>query len=221
MNEIAEIQIETIIWDWNGTLLNDKELCVQSINKLLHDRSLPELSMDRYLNVFGFPVIDYYKRIGFNFDHEPFEIPANQFIEHYSSGINNCNLFSEVNSVLSSLHEMGIQQMVLSAMEQIKLEQSIANLNIDHYFEKISGLNHDYATTKEENGIRMIEENDIQTGKTVLIGDTTHDFEVAQRLNCRCILIAQGHQHKSILEQTGATVLNSLDKLPEIICGNR
>ena len=213
------MQIETIIWDWNGTLLNDRELSVQAINKLLKARSIPELTMEQYLNVFGFPVIDYYKRIGFNFEEEPFEIPANQFIETYSAGVTQCTLHTKVELVLESFRNRGIKQVVLSAMEQYKLEQSIAHLKIDHYFDSISGLNNDYAATKEQNGIKMIHDNNFQVEKTVLIGDTTHDFEVAQTLNCQCILVAHGHQHKTVLKQTGVQVLDSLNELSEIIKG--
>lgn len=210
-------QIETIIWDWNGTLLNDRALCVQSINKLLKERSLPQLTLEHYLNVFGFPVSDYYKRIGFNFDLEPFEIPAKQFIKHYADGIKDCTLHYNVENVLHTLQSNGIRQVILSAMEQSKLEESVAHLNIRHYFEEISGLNNDYAATKEENGVLLLHKNGFNHTTTVLIGDTIHDFEVAQKLNCNCILIAHGHQHKTKLKETGTLVLDSLEALPEII----
>ena len=59
-----------IIWDWNGTLLDDKWLCVESINQALQKRNLPELSDDRYMEVFTFPVQEYYKAVGFDFDKE-------------------------------------------------------------------------------------------------------------------------------------------------------
>ena len=35
--------ITTIVWDWNGTLLDDVELCMTSINRLLQEHHLPQL----------------------------------------------------------------------------------------------------------------------------------------------------------------------------------
>ena len=70
-----------IIWDWNGTLLNDTKLAVESMNKILLKRGLPVLTVERYKHVFTFPVRDYYQSVGFDFDKEPFEIPAMEFIE--------------------------------------------------------------------------------------------------------------------------------------------
>jgi phosphoglycolate phosphatase len=59
-------QLWTIIWDWNGTLLNDVKECLQIINKSLHKRNLPALNLPRYLEKFQFPVKKYYEAIGFN-----------------------------------------------------------------------------------------------------------------------------------------------------------
>ena len=65
-----------IIWDWNGTLLNDTWLCVEGINKSLEKRSLQTITEEIYRKVFSFPVEDYYKRLGFDFKKEPFEVPG-------------------------------------------------------------------------------------------------------------------------------------------------
>ena len=53
----------TVIWDWNGTLLDDAPVCVAAINDMLRERSLPQLSAERYQEIFCFPVSeDVYKR---------------------------------------------------------------------------------------------------------------------------------------------------------------
>jgi phosphoglycolate phosphatase len=70
------VRFDSIIWDWNGTLLNDVEVAINSINRLLYDRNLVPLTLERYLDVFTFPVQDYYEVIGFDLINEPFEIPA-------------------------------------------------------------------------------------------------------------------------------------------------
>ena len=73
-----------IIWDWNGTLLNDAWLCVEVMNLLLKRRDLKEIDLNIYQSVFGFPIIDYYRRLGFTFEKESFEIPGTEFIIEYN-----------------------------------------------------------------------------------------------------------------------------------------
>ncbi|MFA5815041.1 MAG: hypothetical protein WC865_05425 [Bacteroidales bacterium] len=79
-----------IIWDWNGTLLDDKWLCIESICTLLLDRNLPPIDEEKYARIFRFPVKEYYQEAGFDFIHEPFEVPAMEFIRIYDSRKKEC-----------------------------------------------------------------------------------------------------------------------------------
>jgi len=65
--------VETIIWDWNGTLLNDVDICVESINILLSERGHKPLSKSLYREIFTFPVKAYYELAGFDFTNESFD----------------------------------------------------------------------------------------------------------------------------------------------------
>jgi len=210
-------KINTIIWDWNGTLLNDIDICIQSINQLLATRNLPILEKEYYLNVFGFPVKDYYQRIGFDFSKEPFEIPANEFIELYSANLTQAILHPSVSEILHHYKEKGYLQLVLSASEQNKLTEALEYFGIDSYFEMAVGLDHDFATSKIDLGIEMLKKLAISPKTVCLVGDTTHDYSVAKALGCECILIANGHQNRRKLEKTEATILDNLNDLLTLI----
>jgi phosphoglycolate phosphatase len=98
-------------------------------------------------------------------------------------------------------------------MHQDILEECLKHYQIDLFFEHVSGLDNHYAASKTENGHRLIAELNLDTAELGLIGDTIHDFEVAAELGCRCILIANGHQSKEILEATGGLVMDELSQL--------
>lgn len=206
-------QITGIIWDWNGTLLNDMQLCVRTMNELLERRQLPLLTIDGYREVFSFPVKDYYEKIGFDFSNEPFEIPAIEFITRYNDQMGGCSLHLDSVNVLRYFNSVGINQFVLSAMRQKELEDNLKLHGVRKYFEHVLGLDDHYAASKIENGHRMIKELNLDPEELVLIGDTVHDFEVAAELGCRCVLIANGHHSREILESTGVLVLDSVSAL--------
>lgn len=205
--------IRTLIWDWNGTLLNDIDLCIETINVLLANRKLPLLNSVKYKEVFSFPVKDYYAEIGFDFEKEPFEIPAKEFIDKYNRDVTNCRLHEGTTEVLRYFQTTGRQQIVLSAMEQSILEQTLAQCRITHFFDKISGLDNHYAHSKIDNGKALIKRMKLDPAEICLIGDTIHDFEVAQELGCRCILIANGHQSEKRLMKTGCKILKNITEL--------
>jgi phosphoglycolate phosphatase len=205
--------MNTILWDWNGTLLNDLEFCVSTINILLEKRGLPILNHHHYKEVFSFPVKDYYKTIGFDFEKEEFEIPAREFIDLYDSQVKNCRLHDSALETLQYFKEKGIRQFVLSAMKQNMLEQTLKHQNIFQFFEGVAGLNDHYAVSKIERGIQLIKEFRIEKESAWIIGDTIHDFEVAENLGIKCILIADGHQSEKRLKTTNTLLVKSLKDL--------
>jgi phosphoglycolate phosphatase len=202
-----------IIWDWNGTLLNDTVMAVQAMNQMLERRGLPILSVDRYKSVFTFPVKDYYQKIGFDFQEEPFEVPALEFIGLYNSRVKDCSLHCDTLKVLAHFQSVGVKQYILSAMEQAVLNDCLKHYQIEGFFEHVSGLDNFYAASKMVNGHRLIAELKLDPRELVFIGDTVHDFEVATELGCPCILIAGGHQSKAVLRATGVLVIDSIQQL--------
>jgi len=203
----------TIIWDWNGTLLNDLDHCISTINVLLEKRNLPVLNHHRYKEVFSFPVKDYYQKIGFDFSKEDFAIPAREFIDLYDNGVNQCPLHQSAIDVISHFQKKGIRQFVLSAMKQNMLEITLKQNGIFDFFEGVAGLNDHYAVSKIERGKELIQKFKIDKKSAYIIGDTNHDYEVARELGTSCILIADGHQSEQRLRQTGATVIAALESL--------
>lgn len=206
-------QIKGIIWDWNGTLLNDTQLAVESMNSMLCKRGLPVLSIGQYKNVFTFPVKDYYQTIGFDFDKEPFEIPALEFIDRYNHMVRNCSLHENSIEVLNYFKNCGIRQFILSAMKQETLDHCLEYFQIGHFFEMVSGLNDHYANSKLDIGGLLIRDLNLDPKELLLIGDTIHDFEVASELGCPCILVSNGHQSHECLKSTGVLVIEDLSQL--------
>lgn len=205
--------ISTVIWDWNGTLLNDVDLCIESMNDLLKKRHLPILDRTRYLEVFTFPVIDYYKILGFDFTKEPFDIPALEFIEAYSMNFPKCTLQDGAGRALNYFSEINITQYVLSAMEQEELLRTIGHFSIQHFFREMIGISDHFASGKIEKAKEFIQKESIDLKNTLFIGDSQHDHEVAVQLGCHCVLITNGHQPSQKLEKTGRPLFKNLDEL--------
>ncbi|MBN2637317.1 MAG: HAD family hydrolase, partial [Prolixibacteraceae bacterium] len=140
--------MNSIIWDWNGTLLNDLDFCVSCINVLLKKRELQLLDQNSYKDVFSFPVKDYYQAIGFDFTKEDFSIPAFEFIDIYEKNIKSCSLHPSAIEVLNYFKKKGVRQFVLSAMHQNLLTETLQHNKIFKYFEDAAGLGDHYAVSK-------------------------------------------------------------------------
>jgi len=203
-------KIEAIIWDWNGTLLNDVDPCLASMNQMLISRNYPMISEERYKDIFTFPVKEYYLKAGIDLTIHDWDVVAHEFIDLYRRSVVNSNLHTHAMHVLTHLKNSGFRQFVLSAMQQDFLLTTILERINEQIFEKISGLDNHYAHTKEAIGMDLIKEIGLPKEHLLMIGDTLHDFEVAQALGIGCVLFSGGHQSKERLEKTGTLVIDSL-----------
>ncbi len=210
---IDKSKYNTIIWDWNGTLLNDAWLGVDVMNSLLSHRNLPVISIEHYREIFDFPVKDYYAKLGFDFNIEPFEIIGNEFIEKYNSKHFECKLRTSAIESLQKLCDIGIKQYVLSARNHKQLDEEFKFHGIHKYFEHFSGLPDNLANGKIELGKKLINSQEIEINKCVLIGDTVHDYEVAGALGIECILVEGGHQSAQRLRNVHHYVIKELKEL--------
>jgi Predicted phosphatases len=207
----------TIIWDWNGTLLDDVAICIKGINYLLAERGLPILDEVHYKEVFCFPVRDYYEKIGFDYSKEAFEIPANQFIERYRALTPEVKLCKEALPTLSALKKNGYQQYILSAMEDSMLKKMTFEAGLEPYIGKTFGIANDFAAGKAHIGKQMISELNLSPDRCVMIGDSVHDAEVAKACGFDCILFSGGHFSKQRLEKLGLPIVNKLDDILTMI----
>ena len=207
-------EYEHIIWDYNGTLLNDMSLCVEVINRVLERRGLDSLSESGYQQVFDFPVREYYEKIGFDFKKESFEIVGTEFVDEYNKDQYKCKLHPGANDALSCFAELSIPQSVLSARLQSSLDKEMSDFGIDHYFTHIFGLDDHYAVGKLGRGKQLIEHLNVAiNGNILMIGDTLHDFEVAQTLGIDCVLLAHGHHSYERLKAKTEGVFRNLNEL--------
>ena len=205
--------IKTIIWDWNGTLLNDAGFCVTCMNKVLEKRNMQKIDINQYRDSFTFPVKEYYKTIGFDFKKEKFEVPAMEFIDQYYSHLSEAELHTCATDVLEFFKRSGIKQLVLSAMEHENLLVSLTDKGIIDFFDDISGINDHYAHSKLEMGMDLIERTGIILNTALMIGDTIHDLEVASELGIDCILVSNGHQSKERLQKATPNVISKLSDI--------
>jgi len=206
-----------IIWDWNGTLFDDAWLCVECINTVLDRRGMPPVTIERYQRTFDFPVIDYYRRIGFDFSLESWDAVATEYIDEYNSRRFECRLQDDAVRVLETLAARGCTQSLLSAYKQVTLEEIVDFFGLRGFFTRIVGLDDHYAVSKIENGQRLIDELGVRTSDVLFVGDTVHDSEVARAIGTDCVLIPSGHHPRERLESCGVKVLSSLGDVVNLL----
>lgn len=174
-------------------------------------------SRNDYKNYFTFPIENYYKNLGFDFSKTPFPILAREYIDRYQPNSAQCGLIEHAEETIVALHSNGYKQIVLSASREDYLIDQISKFDIAKYFDNILGINDILATSKIEIGKRWINDRNIKSKDILVIGDTMHDYEVANALECQCILYRNGHQVLSNERIENAYLIDDLKEAINII----
>ena len=211
---------DCIFWDWNGTLLDDTDYCIATVNKSILKRGLKELTKSRYYEIFRFPVIDYYCDLGFDFTKENYDDLAVEFNVNYAENSNQLKLKREAKEVLEVFYGKKIPQYILSASEGDVLKTALSFYGIEKYFDALSTSDNYRASGKAERGKEFA--NEVARGKKILlVGDSEHDLETAKAIGADCVLCKGGHTSDEKLATLGVTVIDNLYGLYPIVIGTR
>ncbi len=208
------MKYDYIIWDFNGTLLNDVGICVDCLNTLLKSHGMSGKTEEEYKRIFTFPIKEYYRRAGFDFDVTDYDTLAHEWTDYYRSRTD-LELFDETEQTLKTLANGGLKQIIISASEKNTLFEQTKTLGIDGYFSEMLGLDNIHARSKEAIAKEWRARH--QQAKAIFIGDTTHDKDVADAIGADCLLVPNGHQTREILEKTGATICENIKYVPAFI----
>lgn len=198
----------TVVWDFNGTLLNDLGACLDSLNVILRQRGIAPLTLPDYRRRFLFPVSDFYRSLGIDPDREPhWDAVAESFHLRY--------LFSKklalqpgASEAVAHFGSLGFRQGVLSALEQGILEVQLRQFGLACRMDFVLGSRGYYGSSKADAAKALG-----LTGPVVMIGDTLHDADVAESMGWKCLLCSAGHQDAARLASGRAPVVASLTEL--------
>ena len=203
------MKCDLVIWDFNGTIIDDVMLGIKSVNTMLAARGLRTISgVEEYRRRLRFPIVEYYRDLGFDFDAEPYEKLAHEWVALYNAGADQIEATPGAPEAIRAISEAGVPQIIISASERRMMLDALDRLGLTGYFSEIIGQDNIYAAGKLESA-RLFGER-CGARRPVVIGDTPHDFEMAKALGARCVLYAGGHSDRGALERLDAQIVDDL-----------
>lgn len=206
-----------IIWDYNGTILDDAHMVLGVLNIMLKRRDMSEKNIEEYREIFDFPIYDYYKRVGFDFDKESFDDLANEFMTLYDRALAECTLREGILGFMANLEIEGYKQSILTAGREQNVIKEAEEFGINKYIKKITGLHDNKAASKVILAAKHLSKIKTDVSQILFVGDTTHDKIVANEIGCDCVLIAGGHQSVRRLKEANDMVARDLDEIKKYL----
>ncbi len=210
------MRFDRVIWDFNGTILDDLSVSIDSANQLLENHGLPKIeNVEHYHRVFGFPIIEYYKRLGFDFEKIPYSVLANEWVGIYLEKVKKAPAREGIKEAVRCISELDIRQTVLSMTESDMLRHQLELISMDRCFDEVYGLTDIYAKSK----LALAAEwrNNHPNERVLYVGDTTHDAESAKVIGAELYLLEGGHESRETLLRSGVPVISSPKEILDII----
>lgn len=206
-----------IVWDFNGTLLDDIRAGIDAVNDMLTRRGLATIdSVQQYRELFCFPIIEYYAKLGFDFEKEDYyAVLAPEWVALYLENYKHSTLTEGAEDTLQALAKAGYTQTLLSATELQMLKGQLRDLGLEQRFSEVWGLDNIHAGGKIGTALAWREAH--PGAKALFVGDSVHDWEVARAVGADCILYCQGHQSRAQLQVCGCPIIDRLDQLIELL----
>ncbi|HOO25028.1 MAG TPA: HAD family hydrolase [Candidatus Woesebacteria bacterium] len=201
-----------IFWDWNGTLLDDVNTALQSVNQMLKLRGMQAIDLDIYYEYIGTPIRGFYEKL-FDLEKENYDNILAEYHSLYAKLLPQTKLAQGGLEVLEKAKALGVKQTLLSSSEQNQLDAQVKHFGIYDYFEDVLGAENFLAGGKTMRAKAHIEKNKIDSKSLLVVGDLVQDCEMAKAVGADCILLAAGHQGLKQLEKAGAPIIRQIDEV--------
>jgi phosphoglycolate phosphatase-like HAD superfamily hydrolase len=202
-----------LVWDWNGTLLDDLSLIIKATNATFASIGGPEITADHHRRYFRRPIADYYAEVlGRPVSQDEFDRLNKVFHDAYQAALPGCCLTGDA---LDAVGEWSGTQSLLSMWHHEDLLPTLDGYGLTGLFTRIDGLRYRLGGEVDHKGphlARHLAAQQLDPVQVVMIGDTVDDAHAAASAGVACVLYSGGFTDAAQLRATGAPVADSLLK---------
>jgi phosphoglycolate phosphatase-like HAD superfamily hydrolase len=212
--------VRHLVWDWNGTLVDDQSAVVAAVNDALASLRLRPIDSDAYRTHFTRPVQRFYEQVAGR-PIEPGEWRAldEAYHDSYGARVEGLALAADARAALEAAAAAGLSQSLLSMWRHQDLVPLVERLGIARFFVRVDGLRVSGGESKTEHLVEHLAALGVEAPAALLVGDALDDLAAARAVGAGCVLYDGGSHHRDALEATGAPVVATLTEAVALVTG--
>ena len=209
--------VRHLVWDWNGTLVDDHTAVVEAINDALAKLALPAIDSDAFRTWFTRPVQRFYEQVaGRPIDPGEWRALDAAYHDSYGARVEELKLAPDARAALAAAKAAGLSQSLLSMWRHQDLVRLVERLGIGGFFVRVDGLRVPGGGAKTDHLVEHLAALGIEAAAALLVGDALDDLAAARAVGAGCVLYDGGTHHRHVLEATGAPVVDTLTAAVEV-----
>jgi phosphoglycolate phosphatase len=194
------MKYELVIFDWDGTLMDSTRMIARSLQQACRDIGAPVPSEDDALFVIGLNLADTFARVAPTLDEAQRMRLAERYRHHFLANEHEALLYPGVEAMLGELHAAGRRLAVATGKARRGLDRALSQTGLAGWFEATRCADEGFAKPHPGMLLMLLEMTGVDPAQALMVGDTTHDLELAANAGVDAVAVTYGAHPPGLLE---------------------
>ena len=205
---------DLVIFDWDGTLMDSTRVIARSLQSACRDVGCAVPTDDEALFVIGLNIADTFRKVVPDLDPAGQARLAERYRYHFLAGEAEAPLFGGVREMLEDLRGRGRRLAVATGKARRGLDRVLEQTGLKPWFEATRCADEGFAKPHPGMLLMLLEMTGVEPGRAVMVGDTTHDLELASNAGVDAIAVSYGaHGEELLLTRPAVARCRSVQEL--------
>jgi phosphoglycolate phosphatase len=185
-------RFDLLVFDWDGTLMDSAAHIASALQSAFRDLGLPVPSTAAARHVIGLGLEDAMMYLNPGLDRARYAEMADRYRVHFLAGDQDVGLFPAVATGIAALNQNGYLMAVATGKSRRGLDRSLSATGLVSYFHASRCADEGFPKPHPEMLQMIMEMLGTVPDRTLMIGDTTHDLQMAQNAGVAAVAVSYG-----------------------------
>lgn len=172
-------RFDLIVFDWDGTLMDSTTVIATSIQSACRDLGLPVPSDEAARHVIGMGLVQALQYAVPDAPAHLYEPLADRYRHYFLAQDESIPLYAGAAETVMELHEAGYVLAVATGKSNKGLERALDSSGLRRYFQATRTADQAFSKPHPAMLLELIDELAVDAGRVLMVGDTTHDLQMA------------------------------------------
>ena len=193
-------QFELLVFDWDGTLMDSAGAIVSSIQAACSEIGIPQPSDAAARHIIGLGLNEAIRALLPDLAEADYGSLVERYRHHFLARDNELPLFPGARETIADLHETGFLLAVATGKTRRGLERAFETSGLRALFNGSRCADESISKPHPAMLLELMDEFDVTPERTLMIGDTSHDLQMAANAGVASVAVSFGaHSRDSLL----------------------
>lgn len=218
---MVERRFDLIVFDWDGTLMDSTASIVAAIQAACADLGLPVPSREQASHVIGLGLADALHTAVPALDPADYAQMVERYRHHYFARDAELVLFEGAAELVATLADAGYALAVATGKSRKGLDRAFEASGLGALFHASRTADETFSKPHPAMLLELMDEFAVEPGRTLMIGDTTHDLLMAKNAGAPSLAVSYGaHPREALLAEAPLALMDSVAELHQWLTSN-